>query len=150
MKLRYFSKDEFRGYYDDLSTALLFALDQFRHEWGAPVRISPAEGAIIRRLGPDKTSGHNIDKWGQGLALDIMPEGMETAEDRKRAFDIATRVGFLGVGIYPDWKPSPGLHVDMKIRSGRSLGNPGRWSAYRNPETGKQEYFDIERAFEED
>jgi len=75
-----------------------------------------------------------------------MPHGMDTAEDRQRAVEIATTVGFIGIGVYPDWKPRPGLHLDMKRREGRGFGNPGTWSAFRNPETGEQEYFDLAKA----
>ena len=49
-------------------------------------------------------------------AIDIMIPGITqmnytTARD---LIGLAQRVGFGGVGIYPDWHPLPGMHLDVR------------------------------------
>jgi len=58
-------------------------------------------------------------------------------------FAIAKKVGFSGIGIYPDWKPYLGMHLD--VRADRSADNPATWSGIRT--SSGQKYFGIERAF---
>lgn len=109
--------------------------------------ISPAKGAVGRRDGYSGNSQHNYDRWGEVRALDIMPFGMTTALARKRAFNLAKQVGFTGIGVYPEWTPRPGLHVD--VRMDRTEGNPATWSAFFVVgENGKrvQQYFGLDKA----
>lgn len=121
-----------------LAPRLLTLLDVFRFQWCAPVIISPAPGAIGRFLDND-ASQHNIERWGKVRAIDVMPFGMVTAKDRSRAFGIASSLGFTGIGIYPDWSPRPGMHLDVRID--RRPGCPATWAGVdRN---GKQEYINI-------
>ena len=112
-KLRYFSASEFGVYYPMINSELLVKLDEFRHRWGRPVTVSPVAGAIVRH-GGDSHSQHNIDRWGETRAIDVFPEGMETLEQRQRAYQIARAVGFTGIGIYTDTAPSNLLHVDVR------------------------------------
>ncbi|MDP2505646.1 hypothetical protein [Oceanobacter sp. 3_MG-2023] len=112
--LNYFNESEFYGFYPLLSNDLLFKLDEFRNRWGAPVRVSPATGAIVRFNGTGDESQHNVDMWGESRAIDVFPEGMEAAEDRARAYQIAKDVGFTGIGIYTDTKPGNMIHVDVR------------------------------------
>jgi len=121
--LQHFSPSEFRQWWPHMSADLLRKLDRFRAEWGAPVRISPVEGGIGRHLGPDDTSQHNLDRWGEVRAVDVfpmVPDGaggygyIHTRADRERAYQVARAVGFTGVGLYTDTTPGDMLHVDVR------------------------------------
>lgn len=130
VNLRYFSEHEFGGWFESMNPKLLEKLDQFRHEWGFPVQVSSHEDAVGRHLG-DSTSQHNIDRWGMVNAIDVFPKNsvggyINSQAERKRAFDIAKKVGFTGIGIYTDTSPGNMLHLD--VRSGKSEGDPAIWS----------------------
>lgn len=121
--LKYFSPDEFGPWYPQVSAALLQKIDAFRERWGAPVRISPAEGAIGRHGGESSKSQHNVDYWGEVRALDVFPmvpnglggyRYMKTLEERQRAVELARAVGFVGIGVYVDTVPGNMLHVDVR------------------------------------
>ena len=146
--MRNFRPTDFRGWYRKMDPELLEIMDKFVDLWGKKVWISPAEGAIGRRM--NNTSGHNISHWGMVKAIDLMMEDLEDGDDFKRAYECGRDAGALGVGVYPDWKtsgkPTPGVHLDTKPREGRKAGNPGRWSAFRV--NNRQQYFGIEKAFE--
>lgn len=115
-----------------MNPTLLLALDEYRSLLGHRVVISPAPGALGRHLG-DSNSQHNVDKWGTVNAADIMPDC-----DLEFAYIIAQQTKkFSGIGIYPDWKPKPGLHLD--VRPTRTVNNPATWGAVRDDE-GKQVY----------
>lgn len=156
LQLRYFSAAEFGPYWPLMSVELLQKLDQFRHELGYPVQISPAFGAIGRPVigepdaaaesGADK-SYHNYLIHGEVMAVDVMPvpkHGAATRAERERWLEVAQRVGFRGFGVYPGWKPRAGIHLDVRpvsaLKPGQSMAT---WSGIRNPETGKQEYLSV-------
>lgn len=140
-KLDHFTALEFGVWWPVMSKELLISLDQFREMWGAPVSITSAVGGIGRE--DESGSQHNILKWGEVRAVDIIPSGMNTATDRRKAVQIARQVGFTGIGLYPEWKPSGGLHLD--VRQDRTSNNPATWS--RIEIAGKQEYVELERGF---
>lgn len=121
--MKYFSEHEFNGWYGRLSPELKIALDTFRGVWGYPVIISPAEGAVGRHLG-DSKSQHNIDKWGEVRAVDIFPYGLDSYSDAVRAIQCAKESGFTGIGIYPEWSPQCGMHVD--VRPGNHIATWGQ------------------------
>ncbi|MAB53548.1 hypothetical protein [Marinobacter sp.] len=127
--MKYFKPDEFGGDFDLLSHDLKYKLDQFREAWGEPVMVSPAPGAVARRLGYDSKSQHNIDRWGECRAVDVMPFEMNTVADRVRAFNLSVQVGFTGIGIAPVWQPRPGMHLD--VRKDRTPGKPAKWGYAR-------------------
>ena len=133
-QLRYFQPSEFREWWPLMSTELLNKLDEFRHRLGVPVTISPASGALGRKLGAS-TSQHNVDLWGEVRAVDVMFNGVSL----ERAYEVAKQVGFTGIGAYPDWQPSPGLHLDVR-QAPLAL-----WSGIK--EGGKQVYKGISEAF---
>ena len=110
--LRYFKASEFGVFYPLMSKDLLLKLDEFRHRWGAPVVVSPAAGGIGRHGGGD--SQHNVDKWGEVRAVDVFPKGMDSAADMQRAYLIAREIGFTGIGLYTDTKPSNMMHLDVR------------------------------------
>lgn len=156
LNLRYFSREEFGAYWPMMSPALLLALDEFRHRLGYPVAISPAPGAIGRPIiGSDgqlaeaessaEKSYHNYLIHGEVMAVDVMPKppGGATVAERRRWMEAARAAGFTGVGLYPDWKPRPGLHLD--VRPDRTPANPATWAGIRNGD-GKQVYVGIDQA----
>ncbi len=108
-QLRYFTPSEFGDWWPQMSTKLLMQLDEFRHQLGVPVMISPAPGALGRNDGPS-LSQHNVDMWGEVRAADVMFQGVTL----EKAVEVAKEVGFSGIGAYPDWNPRPGLHLDVR------------------------------------
>ena len=123
--LRYFTESEFRDSWDVMSLRLLFLLDSLRHQWGGSISISPVPGALGRHNGPDDTSQHNFDRWGEVRAADVFLAGMDCRNSANRALGLAMRTGFTGCGIYPDWQPSLGMHLD--VRASQRPGEPALW-----------------------
>lgn len=132
--LRYFTASEFGEWWPHMSTDLLTKLDEFRHRLGVPVHISPAQGSLGRNLGLS-TSQHNVDLWGEVRAVDVMFTGASL----EHGYQIAKDIGFTGIGAYPDWKPSQGMHLDVR-QAPLAL-----WSGVLD--SGKQVYKSITVAF---
>lgn len=124
--LNWWSAYEFGPWWNYMDIDWLLKADMFREKWGKPCKISPHPDALGRHLGPKNTSQHNIDKWQKVKAGDIFPEGMDTKQDMARAYQIAVEVGFTGVGLYTDTKPSNMIHLD--VRNDRFAGNPAKWA----------------------
>lgn len=143
--MKYFKKSDFRGWYDKMDPELLEVMERFAESVGKKMFISPANGAIGRRLSPPNKSFHNVSHWGMVKAIDIMIEGLETGDDYRRVFEAAKEAGALGIGVYPDWRPVSGVHLDMGERKGRGPGNPAKWSAFRV--NGRQKYFAVDKSF---
>lgn len=127
---RYFQPREFGDWSEHVSAKLLACLDAFRELWGAPVVISPVPGAVGRR--DDSQSQHNVNRWGEVRAVDCFPRAMATIRDMREAVDIARTVGITGIGVYPDWRPQPGLHLD--VRASRDEGDPALWAGVGDPQ----------------
>lgn len=128
----FFVEEEFRGYANQLNPVLLQKLDEFAHNWGGSVIVSPAAGAIIR---DDPTSQHHRFL---GNAIDVMLPDMVTKADANRAINVAKNVGFTGIGIYPDWLPYAGMHLDVRE------GSRATWGGV--DVDGSQEYIAINKA----
>jgi uncharacterized protein YcbK (DUF882 family) len=73
--------------------------------------------------------------WGEVRAVDVMFTGVTL----EKVYQIAKEVGFTGIGAYPDWKPSQGMHLDVR-QAPLAL-----WSGIL--EGGKQVYKSITTAF---
>lgn len=138
----FFAPREFGAWVDRVHPALLLALDVLRDTLNAPVVISPAPGALGRRLG-GSSSLHNVDVFGMVYAADVLlPLSWGVAE----GFDAARNVRlFSGIGVYPFWKPRPGLHLDVRHLSavnpskGATPLTPATWGAVLGA-GGRQEY----------
>ena len=129
IELRHFEPREFGLWWPWMDPRLLESLDEFRDRLGAPVMISPAQGALGRRLGEAGRSRHNVDRWKRVMAADVMlPRGPDLTdpEQGRAVVELARQAGFGGIGLYPDWKPHPGLHLD--IRPLKADGAPATWS----------------------
>lgn len=140
-KLSYFKESEFRGWYPFINSDLLEALDELRRLWGSPIGISAAAGAIGRK--DNSSSQHNFLKWGEVRAVDVMPtiygRGLNTNE-LAEFYRIARNMNaFSGIGVYPDWKPRAGLHLD--VREDRTATAPALWGGIQ--ENGRQKYVGI-------
>ena len=128
--LRWFSPGEFvRGgvdWWPMMNSDLLTRMDDFRSRLGVPVAISPAAGALGRHLGTTDASQHNVDRWGEVRAADVMPiPSLFHRVTLSDAVAAARAAGFTGIGAYPDWRPRPGVHLD--VRSDQSAGAPATW-----------------------
>lgn len=139
---RYFAAREFGVWANRVHPALLFALDVLRDTLGSPVVISPAAGSLGRRLG-GSSSLHNVDVFGMVYAADVLlPMAWGVAEGFEAARNVRL---FSGIGVYPFWKPRPGLHVDVRHLSavnptkGATPLKPATWGAVRGA-GGRQEY----------
>lgn len=147
---RYFSAGEFGAWVNRVHPALLFALDVLRDTLGSTLSISPAAGALGRWLG-GSSSLHNVDVFGMVYAADVLlPLSWGVAE----GFDAARNVRlFSGIGVYPFWKPRPGLHVDVRHLSalnpskGATPLRPATWGGVRGA-GGRQEYVSAAAALE--
>lgn len=134
--LEFFKAEEFGPYWALMNPELLKKMDAFRRELGYPVDISQARGAIGRPVideenTEDRDSGswHNYLRHGSVMAVDLMPRypyGAAPLSERKRWAEIAERVGFSGIGVYENWRPRAGLHVD--IRTDRKGMGPLVWT----------------------
>ena len=135
-ELRYFQASEFRDWAHLMSHELLYVLDEFRHLWGAPVTISPAQGVLGRR--DNSKSFHNVNYHGSVLAADIFPRNLERSNFRD-AVTLAEEAGAKGIGLYPDWS-RPGMHLDVGKRGGDGMGY---WAGVGRP----QKYVAISRVY---
>ena len=137
---KYFKASEFRAWWHWMHPGLLAALDYARAALDAPLQISPASGALGRHLQREK-SLHNVDRYGYCMAADVLvPPGMAL----DKAFRIVHWAGvFSGIGVYPHWKPRPGLHLDVRHLSPLNPtpearpAAPAGWSAVREAD-GRQ------------
>jgi len=141
----YFKAEEFREWADHMSVVLLAKLDVFRAHWGAPVNVSKHPLAIGRE---DRSkSQHNVRLWGEVRGIDLQPRGMVYREDMARAIECARLSGFTGIGIYPHWQPTAGIHVDVRV--GRKPLHPAMWGAIRPDPAKGQDYTTVGRALVE-
>lgn len=147
---KYFQPSEFGVWYGWMHPALVCALDILRERLGAPVEISPANGALGRYLTKEK-SLHNVCRYGFVMAADVLvPVGHDLATVRREAIDLKI---FGGIGCYPDWKPRAGLHLDIRhlVPSAHGLKGdpitPATWGAWRNSQ-GVQVYGTADEALD--
>jgi hypothetical protein len=145
MKLYYFSRREFlrdgRDWFDDIDPRLLVLLDTFRHQWGSRVLISGHPDAI-GRTGKATDSQHHWEPGKLVRGIDVIPSAMGLRKDANRAITMAIDLGFTGIGLYPHWQPSAGLHLDT--RTLRRPGDPALWGAVYKP----QQYLPLNETLE--
>ena len=130
--MKYFTEEEFGGWFDKMSPTLLSKLDNLRENIGVPIYLSKDKGAFGRRLGSNVLSQHNVDKWGEVRAVDgYVPKDMQLLD----FYNEAKRAGFNGIGIYSGWFGGRGFHLDVRE------GSPAAWGGvYAN---GKTKYVSI-------
>jgi len=141
VKLRYFQPEEFGKWWPLMDADLLRGLDEFRHRLGRAVQISPAWGALGRPGAGN--SMHNVARWGQVKAADVLIPGAQPSE-LEGFYRVAREVEvFGGIGVYPDWEPWPGLHLDTRERDPQA---PATWAGL-DDEDGKQFYTGVEQGW---
>lgn len=149
--LKHFKPAEFRIWAARMHPVFLLALDNIRDVSEIPIMISPAAGALGRTEG-SKTSQHYIKGPKTILKVsDVMPYKVTesgskqavTLEEMMLLIDIAKELGMTGIGIYPRWKPYPGLHLDM--REPKTEGHIATWAGLpvKTSDGIKQKYFSM-------
>ena len=108
-----------------MALKLLYKLDTYRCLTGEGFLVSKHDSALGRYLGPENESTHNVDYWGEVLAVDGFPANMDCREEANHRIQLARGCGFTGIGLYPDWHGGPGLHLD--VRPTREPGDPATW-----------------------
>jgi hypothetical protein len=102
--IRYFSKDEWEPGADRTSAKLVEQCDKIRHITGVPMIIHCgwADG------------GHSTKSYHYtGMAVDFhFQQGKLSQLEQFMA--ICQVGGFGGIGFYPEWKPCPGWHLDLR------------------------------------
>ena len=73
---QHFTQEEFREWSEDMSPRLVTMLDVLRFRLVRPIAISASEYALGRNLGRGKMSEHNVDEWGEVLAVDCFIGGV--------------------------------------------------------------------------
>ena len=123
-EIDHFRPPEFAGHLDELSAAVIVALDKYRDLLGFPVYVSPGNwGAHAARSYHYRIPGRNDSAW----AIDIFP-----ACDLLFAWLTAVKCTFWGgIGCYPFWTwrnkgLQGGLHLDIRRQ------DPGRVMWWRD------------------
>lgn len=117
--------------WDQMDLAFLIRVDQFMWDSPGEWMVSPASGAACRDYGSQTSRHYAVGRKAD--ALDIMLIDGDLEENYRFA-----RERFGGVGVYPDWIPFHGLHID-----GRP--NAATWAGIR--QGNEQVYVPVEQVF---
>lgn len=136
--LDYYSPADFGVWFPFMDKKLLIGIDGLCATVGEKLEVSPAPGAIGRT---GTTSQHNLGIDFKVRAVDLLiPPG----KNLEQIYNYARNARqFSGIGVYPDWQPRPGIHLDT--RQGRTPGDPATWSGLKV--SGVQKYFGVNEAF---
>ena len=132
---QHFSTEEFREWSDDMSARLVTMLDVLRFKLDSPIEISLSKYALGRELGRGKMSEHNIDEWGEVLAVDCFISGVYNRAQSEAVVYEATSIGFTGIGVYSDTTNNQGAEQVMfhlGVRPTEIMGSPATWGAGRS------------------
>lgn len=134
-RLRFFKPSEFRHPTDGdmlqwLSPSIVYALDDVRGVLGGRIVISPAGGSMARFTG-NPNSQHFTSQTRQCRAIDVMPLDNTIIELYNAALQVPA---IKGIGLYPDWSPRPGAHLDT-----REQNFVATWTGYKGDDA-KQKY----------
>ena len=127
---QHFDAEEFREWSDDMSARLVTMLDVLRFKLGSPIEISASEYALGRNLGVGKMSEHNIDHWGEVLAVDCFISGVCNRAQVEAVVYEATGIGFTGIGVYSDTHNNSGeeqVMFHLGVRPNELMGSPATW-----------------------
>ena len=127
---QHFDAEEFREWSDDMSARLVTMLDVLRFKLDSPIEISLSKYALGRELGRGKMSEHNIDEWGEVLAVDCFISGVYNRAQSEAVVYEATSIGFTGIGVYSDTTNNQGeeqVMFHLGVRPTEMMGNPATW-----------------------
>ena len=127
---QHFEAEEFREWSDDMSARLVTMLDVLRFRLGRPIAISASEYALGRNLGRNELSEHNIDEWGEVLAVDCFVSGVYNRAQAESVVYEAEGIGFTGIGIYSDTDNNQGddqVMFHLGVRPNELMGSPATW-----------------------
>jgi len=127
---QHFSAEEFRDWADDMSPRLVTMLDVLRFKLGSPIAVSASEYALGRNLGRGKMSEHNVDEWGEVLAVDCFISGVYNRAQVEAVVYEATGIGFTGIGVYSDTTNNQGeeqVMFHLGVRPNELMGSPATW-----------------------
>ena len=127
---QHFTQEEFREWSDDMSARLITMLDVLRFKLGSAIEISLSEYALGRNLGRGKMSEHNIDEWGEVLAVDCFIGGVYNRAQAEAVAHEAEGIGFTGIGVYSDTTNNQGeeqVMFHLGVRPTEMMGSPATW-----------------------
>jgi hypothetical protein len=127
---QHFSQEEFREWAEDMSPRLVTMLDVLRFRLGSAIEISASAAALGRNLGRDKLSEHNVDHWGEVLAVDCFISGVYSRQQAEGVAHEATAIGFTGIGVYSDTHNNQGeeqVMFHLGVRPNEDMGSPATW-----------------------
>ena len=127
---QHFSAEEFREWSDDMSPRLVTMLDVLRFRLGSAIAVSASEYALGRNIGRGKMSEHNIDHWGEVLAVDCFIGGVYNRAQVEAVVYEATGIGFTGIGVYSDTHNNEGeeqVMFHLGVRPTEMMGSPATW-----------------------
>jgi len=127
---QYFNQDEFREWAEDMSPRLITMLDILRFRLGRVIEISGSDYALGRNLGRYELSEHNVDHWGEVLAVDFFISGVYNREQAEAVAHEAKAIGFTGIGVYSDTRNNYGeqqVMFHLGVRPNELMGSPATW-----------------------
>jgi len=127
---QHFSQEEFRDWAEEMSPRLVTMLDVLRFRLGSPIEVSGSEYALGRELGRGKMSEHNIDEWGEVLAVDCFVHGVYSRAQAEAVAYEAKAIGFTGIGVYSDTHNNSGedqVMFHLGVRPNELMGSPATW-----------------------
>ena len=127
---QHFSAEEFRAWADDMSPRLVTMLDILRFRLGSPIAVSGSEYALGRNLGRNELSEHNVDEWGEVLAVDCFIGGVYNRAQAEAVVYEAEGIGFTGIGVYSDTRNNKGqeqVMFHLGVRPNEDMGSPATW-----------------------
>ena len=127
---QHFDAEEFREWSDDMSARLVTMLDVLRFRLGSAIAVSASEYALGRELGRGKMSEHNIDHWGEVLAVDCFVSGVYNRAQAEAVVYEAEEIGFTGIGVYSDTRNNQGqeqVMFHLGVRPNEDMGSPATW-----------------------
>ena len=127
---QHFTQEEFREWSEDMSPRLVTMLDVLRFRLGSPIEISLSEYALGRNLGRNELSEHNVDEWGEVLAVDCFVSGVYNRAQAEAVVYEAEEIGFTGIGVYSDTRNNQGqeqVMFHLGVRPNELMGSPATW-----------------------
>jgi len=127
---QHFSQEEFREWAEDMSPRLVTMLDVLRFRLGSVIEISGSDYALGRELGRGKMSEHNVDEWGEVLAVDCFVRGVYNRAQAEAVVYEAKAIGLTGIGVYSDTRNNQGKEQVMfhfGVRPTEMMGSPATW-----------------------